>query len=72
MCVIVSFMPFLQFLPIFRSCNVFCFIFVSEMSDENFSLTSLAYKMRETKKNIHTNQKCINKNSAYVENCVSY
>ena len=57
---------FLPFLPIFR------FIFVAGMSDENFSLTSLAHKMRETEKNIHTIQKCINKNSAYMKNHVCY
>ena len=34
---------------------------ITEISGENFSLTNLVHKMRETKTNIHTNQKCINK-----------
>ena len=60
---------FLKFLPFVQ---YFCFISNTEMSDENFSLTSLAHKMRETKKNIHKNQNCINRNPANVENHVSY
>ena len=63
---------FLQFLPAFRSCNIlFHFRHWNEWN-ENFSLTSLAHKIRETKKNIHTNQKYINENLAYVENHVRY